>query len=242
MTCINAGVHVVSSNEELFYPYYRDAEFCERIDAAARAKNVVVIGTGVNPGFVLDVFPLFMTAVCTEVKSIRALRVSNAGIRRGPLQRKVGAGLTEERFLQLVDEGKLGHIGLLESLLSIADGLGWQPDEIEEKVLPVISKKDVKTPFVDLKIGHAAGVCHTCVAFKNGKKIIELELRMYVGAEDEHDMVWVEGTPPIVTRIETGVKGDIATVAAVVNTAARIANAKAGLRTMLDIDLPRACP
>lgn len=240
MACIRAGAHVVSSTEELFYPYYRDPEFCERIDAAAREHGVVVVGTGVNPGFAMDVLPLTLTGVCTEVHRVRAVRVVDAGKRRGPLQKKVGAGLTKDEFEKLASEGKLGHVGLLESLLAIADGLGWKPDTIDENIDPILADRAITTPFVTVQPGQVAGIHHTCVAYRHSEKIIELDLRMYVGAPDPHDAVEIDGTPPLAMRIDGGIFGDTATVAALVNTAVRVASAPPGLRTMLELPIPRA--
>lgn len=241
LACIQAGAHVVSSTEELFYPYARDRAFCERIDAAAKANRVAVAGTGVNPGFAMDVLPITLTGICTHVASIRAMRHVDAGKRRQPLQKKVGAGLSENEFMHLVEQGRLGHIGLLESLQAVAGALAWEPESIEEKILPVIAKKRVETPYFTVEPGEVAGINHTCVGWQNGRKIIDLELQMYLGAEAPHDRVFIEGSPPINMRIEGGIFGDSATVAALINTAARIKRAAPGLRTMLDLDIPRAC-
>lgn len=240
MTCIRAGANVVSSTEELFYPYYRDPEFCDRIDKAAKEHGVIVVGTGVNPGFSMDVLPLTLTGICADVKKVRALRVVDASHRRGPLQRKIGAGLEKAEFEKLVSENKLGHIGLLESLLAIADGLNWHPETIDEKVEPVLAQKAIKTQFVEVQPGQVAGIRHTCVASVNGTPVIELELQMYVGADDPNDSVFIDGDPPINMRIDGGIFGDTATVAALINTAGRLQGQAPGLKTMLDLPVPRA--
>ncbi len=239
-TCIEAGAHVVSSTEELFYPYYRDPEFCRRIDRAAKEKGVVVVGTGVNPGFSMDVLPLTLTGICTHVRHVRALRIVDASLRRGPLQRKIGAGLEKAEFEKLVAENRLGHIGLLESLLAVADGLGWKPDTIDEKVEPVLAETPIETKFVSVQPGRVAGIRHTCVASLQQKPIIELELQMYVGAKQPQDSVFIDGDPPINMKIDGGIFGDTATVAALTNTAGRVMGQPPGLRTMLDLPIPRA--
>ena len=48
----------------------------------------------------------------------------------------------------------------------------------------------------------------------------------------------IEGEPPLDLIINGGVAGDHATVAALVNTARRILQARAGLLLMSDISLP----
>ena len=88
--CIKAGANVVSTCEELCYPYRKEPQLSAEIDKIAKAKNVTVLGTGVNPGFLMDSWPLFMTGVCQQVKLIKAVRVQNASPRRGPFQKKIG--------------------------------------------------------------------------------------------------------------------------------------------------------
>ena len=240
LTCIRAGAHVVSSTEELLYPFERDADFSARIDAAARRNNVAVVGTGVNPGFAMDILPLTLTGVCTEVKSVRIERVSNASERRQPLQKKVGAGMSEAEFRELAASGGIGHIGLVESLLAVAAGLDWKPETVEEKLEPILAEKDIHTDYFHVRPGQVAGIHHTCTATIGGKTVIDLDLKMYLDARDPHDSVFIEGTPPLSMRIDGGIFGDTATVAALVNTAARIHTAAPGLRTMLDLTVPRA--
>ena len=91
-------MNVVSSCEELSYPYEKSPVLAARLDRLARENGVAVLGTGVNPGFLMDAWPLFMTGVCAEVKEIKASRVQDASVRRVPFQEKIGAGKTKEEF------------------------------------------------------------------------------------------------------------------------------------------------
>ena len=145
--CIAAGANVISSTEELFWPTYRSPDLSGKIDRLAKKYGVTVLGTGVNPGFVMDTLVACVTGVCTHVKKIRATRVVDASKRRLPLQKKVGAGLTPEGFRKLVDEGKLGHIGLVESCVAVAETLGWKFDQLQETIDPMIAEEVVQTPF-----------------------------------------------------------------------------------------------
>jgi 4-hydroxy-tetrahydrodipicolinate reductase len=63
-----------------------------KIDAMAKRARVAVLGTGVNPGFVMDALPIALTGVC-ERAGHRNRRV-RMRIRRLPFQQKIGAGLT----------------------------------------------------------------------------------------------------------------------------------------------------
>jgi 4-hydroxy-tetrahydrodipicolinate reductase len=237
---IRAGAHIVSSTEELFYPYPRNPEFCQRIDELAKQHGVAVVGTGVNPGFSMDILPLCLTGVCVEVQKIVATRVVNAGLRRLPLQKKIGAGITRKEFRERVASGTFGHIGLRESALAVMSSMGWPADEIKESLKPVIAEKRVKTPFLTVERGQVAGI-HQIMRVKSGdKERLVLELQMYVGAKSPHDSVEIIGNPPLSMRIEGGIFGDTATIAALVNTIPKIMKAQPGLRTMMELPVPYA--
>src|SRR5258708_958966 len=119
---LGSGCHVVSTCEELSFPL--DAEVREDLQQVARANNVTLLGTGVNPGFVMDKLPLTITSVCQEVQSVDIIRIQNASTRREPLQRKVGAGMSPAEFRAAVASGKIKHMGLRESLMMLGNGLG----------------------------------------------------------------------------------------------------------------------
>ncbi len=241
LACAEAGVHVVSSTEELFYPYARHPELAAALDAAARKAGVVLTGTGVNPGFVMDVLALAATGVCTEVRAVHAERVVDAGLRREPLQRKVGAGLSPEAFAAKKAAGGFGHIGLVESLRFLAAGLGLPLARVEETLEPVLSPRPAETPFLRLGAGDVAGIHHRAAGYDAaGAAVATLDLRMFVGAEAPYDAVTVEGAPPVRLRIEGGVFGDTATVAMLINMIPSVVSAAPGLRCAYDLAPPRA--
>jgi 4-hydroxy-tetrahydrodipicolinate reductase len=62
---------------------------------------------------------------------------------------------------------------------------------------------------------------------------------MYVGAKNPYDQVTVAGRPPLKLRFDGGVPGDEATVAMLLNMASLVAAAPPGLKTMLDVPVPR---
>lgn len=240
LICAKAGVHVVSSTEELAYPFVRHPERATALDMVARQHGVVFVGTGVNPGFAMDTLVLTATGVCTDVTRIQATRVVDAGLRRGPLQRKVGAGITPEAFAEKKATGTFGHIGLRESLLLVAEGLDWTFDRIEETLEPMMADRDITTPHVDVAAGQVAGIHHAITGFRRDHPLITLDLKMYVGAENPHDAVRIDGTPPIDLVVQGGIFGDTATIAALVNAVPLILNTEPGLRTIKDLRIPRA--
>ncbi|NND72703.1 MAG: dihydrodipicolinate reductase [Rhodothermales bacterium] len=238
--CAEKGANVVSSTEELSYPYERHPQIAEKIDAVAKRYGVTIVGTGVNPGYAMDVLALTATGVSTDVHRVRISRVVDAGKRRKPLQAKVGAGISAEEFAEKKATGKFGHIGLRESLLMVADGLGWELTSAEENLDPVISTKKVITPYFTVEEGAVAGIHHSIKGFVGSDAVITLDLQMYVGADDPHDAVFVEGTPPIDLIVRGGIFGDTATIAALVNAIPLAASSDPGLKTVKDLPVPRA--
>ena len=239
LRCVEAGAHVVSSTEELSFPFARHPERAATLDAAAKKHGVTVLGTGVNPGYAMDALVLTATGVCTNVARLSVERVVDAGRRRGPLQRKVGAGISPEAFAEKKATGTFGHIGLRESLLLVGDGLGWTFDEIEETLEPVLAREEVTTPHAHVPAGAVAGIHHAVMGSREGEALVTLDLKMYVGAEDPHDAVRVVGTPSLDLVVPGGIFGDTATVGALVNAVPLVRAAAPGLRTVKDLPLPR---
>ncbi len=238
--CVRHGVHVISSTEELAYPYDRHPELSVELAGLATDHGVVIVGTGVNPGFAMDTLALTATGVCSDVRELHVERVVDAAKRRLPLQKKVGAGLTADEFAERKKTGTFGHVGLRESLLFVAEGLGWSLDRVEETLEPVISDRDVTTAHVSVARGRVAGIHHAIAGYVDEISILTLDLKMYVGALNSHDTVRVVGSPPIDLVVREGIFGDTATVAALVNAIPLVMKARPGLHTMMDLPVPRA--
>ncbi len=217
---LSRGCHVVSTCEELSFPL--DAPIREELQQVARAHNVTLLGTGVNPGFVMDKLPLTITSVCQDVTSLEIIRIQNASTRREPLQRKVGAGMTKEEFRAAVDAGRIKHMGLRESLMLVGNGLGVDFESVsDEKIEPIVAEREVITQYLRVAPGQVAGVHQTI--YGKGRINVSLELRMYVGAEAvAADRVIVKGVPDVEMEIKHGVHGDRATAAMVVNAIPRV--------------------
>lgn len=232
------GLGVVSSCEELLFPQLREPALAARLDRLCRKTGARVVGTGVNPGFVMDVLPLCLTGVSRAVRAIHIQRVVNASTRREPLQRKIGSGLPPQTFRRLLKAGKAGHAGLKESLALVAHCLGWKIGRITEMGNAVVAQRDIRTQYLHVKAGQTCGLHQRAEAKVGGKICLTLDLKMYLDAPDPRDAIQIEGEPPLDVLIRGGVAGDQATVAALVNTALRLLQAPAGLRLMSELALP----
>jgi len=235
---INAGLHVVSSTEELSYPHLQSPAIAERLDRLAIDKGVSVLGIGVNPGFLMDLLPLTLTGVCQSVESVEVVRVVDTAKRRVQLQKKTGANLSEAEFRGLMDTGRMGHIGLVESVALIADGLGWPLERIDDEVEPVLAKELTTSEFFQVEAGRVVGLNQVATGWSNGKPRIVLRLHMSLRAENPCDRIRIEGTPPIYLEQPDGVAGDHATVAILINSVHRIVEAKNGLLSPHDLPIP----
>src|SRR5438876_1745966 len=235
--CLKAGSCVVSTCEELSYPYRTHPELAEQIDKEAKDWGVALVGTGVNPGFVMDKLAITLAAVSQRIEHAKALRIVDASKRRLPLQKKIGAGLSVEEFRARVKEGTIKHVGLPESVAMVADSLGLAVDEITETIEPKVATEKVTTEFLTVEAGQAAGVHQIARGLCGGKELIYMELQMYVGAKDPGDTITLTGHPNISLTIPGGSPGDIATASVAVNSIPVILSSPAGLRTSRDLPI-----
>jgi 4-hydroxy-tetrahydrodipicolinate reductase len=235
---LKAGLAVVSTCEELAYPWLYHPEEGERLDRAAHKAGACVLGTGVNPGFVLDRLLATAGAACGSVQHAFAERIVDASTRRVALQRKVGAGLTPEAFDKLAEAEAIGHVGLPESCALAALGLGLDLDEVEEELSPVIAEEDAAGP-VPVKAGQVAGIFQRARGFAEGREVVCLELTIAIGAGPSVDRIRLDADPPLELELKGGLPGDIATAWAVVNAVPSVVRAEPGLLTVLDLPAGR---
>ena len=242
--CLAAESCIISTCEELAYPYRKYPELAAKLDAEAKSWGVALVGTGVNPGFVMDKLVLTLGAAAQRVDSVRVTRIVDASKRRLPLQRKVGAGLDPEEFRAQVAAGTIKHHGLPESIAMVADGVGLEIDDISETIEPVIARDAIRTEFLEVAPGRAAGVHQIARGTARGEEKIFMELQMYVGARESNDSIELHGKPELTLTIPGGTHGDLSTAALVVNAIPSILAAPAGLKTSRDLPLcffpPRA--
>lgn len=239
---VRQGISVVSSCEEMVFPWLREPETAKRLHEVCIKTGARVVATGVNPGFVMDVLPICLTRVCCEVREIHVQRVVNASTRREPLQRKIGSGLAPEEFHRRFKAGNLGHAGLRESLALLAYSQGWEPEQIVETGEPMVAPRDTRTRYVEVKQGATRGLHQRAEARVKGRLRASLDLKMYLDAENPRDAIQIQGDPPLDLVLNGGVAGDQATVAALVNTVARVRGAAPGLLLLTDLPLGGVSP
>jgi len=235
---VKRRVPIVSTTEELAYPTRARRRFARQIDELAKKGRVAVLGTGVNPGFVMDALPIMLTGVCESVQAVHVDRIQDARIRRLPFQQKIGSGLTREAFQARVDAGTVRHVGLAESITMIADALGWTLDRVTDDIVPKIAEAPIASQFLQVEAGQVCGLIQDGVGYRDGEPVITLHMEAYLGAPESYDAVRIEGTPPLRMKLAGGVHGDIATASIAVNSIPRVLAAPPGLHTMRSLPLP----
>ncbi len=244
---IARGLPIVSTCEELLFPWLRHNALANELHALALKHHARLLGTGVNPGFLMDTLPLAASAVCRSVHRVKVWRIQDATARRIPFQQKIGAGLDDNQFAARVREGSLRHVGLGESLHFVAHYLGFDIDKWDETIEPVKSDRDLTCSLGAIPKGKATGVRQVAKAWARGSSsadepLIQMEFQAAIGQADPHDRVLLESEPPIDLILRGGVHGDVATVAITLNCIAPLLASPPGLHTMATIPLAHFSP
>ena len=226
------GISAVSTCEELSWPWDRYPDVARELAAAAERHGVRMLGTGVNPGFVMDALAVAVTTACAEVRRVEIHRVQDASHRRLPFQRKIGATLAVDEFNRLAAAGSIRHVGLRESVGMVATSLGMKIDRVDETIAPVIADAAMTCGLGAIAAGAARGVHQEARAFAGGREIIALIFRAAIGEPDARDQVIVDGDPQVDLVIRGGLHGDVSTSAVVLNSIRSLLAATPGLHTM----------
>jgi 4-hydroxy-tetrahydrodipicolinate reductase len=240
-SAVKSGSNVISICEELSFPFQYNSKAAKELDALAKSNNVTLVGTGINPGYLMDLLPIVLTAPCQSVMSVKVTRMMNSAKRRVPFQKKIGTGLSVDEFHKKISNKEItGHVGLTQSIQMIVAALGLDYDELIE--LPpkeIITPEEFTTSYGEtVPKGYVCGLQSKAYAKKEGKNLITLDFIAYAGDHEEFDSVIIEGVPRIEQKIIGGVHGDLGTSAMVANLIPKVIESRSGLLTMKDLPVP----
>jgi len=238
-------VCVITIAEEMAYPYDSEPDLSKELDRLAKKNEITILGTGVNPGFVLDTLILQLSLAVRHVEKIKAIRINDLSPFGKTVMEEQGVGLSEVEFNIGIENGSIyGHVGFLQSIPMIARAMGLEYDEIVQTREPIISKVYRETKDIIVKPGMVAGCRHIAIAKKDGKEIIILEHPQQIRPDLEEietgDYIEIFGDPHLKMRIKPEVPGGIGTIAAAVNAIPQVLNASPGLVTMVDLPVVHA--
>jgi len=245
MTVVSYGMNVISTAEEMAYPKAGYPEESKAMDEAAKANGVSVLGTGINPGFIMDLLVVALSGVMKDVTKIEAGRVNSLSPFGPAVMHEQGVGLTPEQYVNRKADGTLaGHVGFRESVHMIADALGIPIDRFESEMEPIITDKDRKSLYGQAKAGTLAGIRMTGRGISKGKTVIDMvhpqQIEPQVAGIATEDTIRLSGHPSVNMSISPEIDGGLGTIAMCVNMIPHVINARPGLRTMIDLPVPRA--
>ena len=242
---VENGINAISTAEEMSYPRAQNPELADEMDRLAKANGVSILGTGINPGLMMDLLAICLTGCMTDVESVQCRRVNSLSPFGPAVMEEQGVGITVAAFEAGVADGSLaGHVGFAESVGMIAEALGWNVERFEQQMKPIVTSVDRKSPYGFAKAGDVAGVNMTGQAYVDGEVKIDMIHPQQIEPEMEGthtgDYIVLKGTPEVNMAIRPEVDGGIGTIAMLVNMIPHVINAKPGLKTMLDLPVPRA--
>lgn len=235
MNTIELGLDIISTCETLAYPYYRYPTLARKINEKALSHGVTVLGTGINPGFLLDTLLIVLSSTIPVVKKIKAIRSVDASKRREPFKKKIGIGINPTEFKEKMKKGVItGHVGYAESVLLIADALGIHLTDVVEKQEPIIAEREIMLGETVISKGMVIGIKGYGKGIVKDKEVIHIEFNAYLNAKD-YEEITIEGEEYSVTWKSTGTPGDQGTASVILSIAENVTRLPAGLLTMVDI-------
>lgn len=241
---VKAGINVVTIAEEMGYPFKKYPALCKTMDREAKKHGVSIVGTGINPGFAMDVLPLMISGICHTVKHVKVTRVINFAPFGAAIQKNIGIGMTPREFNAGVKAGTLPlHIGMPECVYELAEGLGWKIDRVKETREPVVAQKRVKVPgYKTVEKGQVVGFNHRCFGYSKGKeKIVLEELGNVDPALEYHNTIHVDGFPKLTEWMNVPM-GNLTTTAHAVNVLPWVVRAVPGLLSMKELPVVPCLP
>ncbi|MBR1990087.1 MAG: dihydrodipicolinate reductase [Firmicutes bacterium] len=239
------GMNVITSAEEMSYPQAQEPELAKKLDEIAKANGVTVLGTGINPGLIMDLLVLVWTGACESVDHIVSRRVNSLSPFGPAVMEEQGIGITVEEFNARKADGTMaGHVGFAESVMMITDALGWKLDKFEQDMEPIVTDVDRKSPYGFAAAGQVAGVAMKGWGYVDGEMKIEMDHPQQIEPEQvgvhTGDYVFIKGTPDVNMSNTPEIEGGIGTMAMILNSIPHVINARPGLKTMIDIPVVRA--
>lgn len=239
------GINVITTAEEMAYPKAQEPELAKSLENIAKANGVTVLGTGINPGMIMDLLVVCLTGCMETVEHIEAKRINSLSPFGETVMQEQGVGITVDEFNRRVAEDDIaGHVGFKESINMIADAIGWKVEKIEQQMNPILTTVDRKSPYGFAAEGTLAGINMTGQGYSDGEVKIDMIHPQQIEPEMEGtytgDYITLQGSPPVNMTITPEVDGGIGTIAMCVNMIPHVINAKAGLKTMIDLPVPRA--
>ena len=156
-----------------------------------------------------------------------------------------GIGISVEEFKERkANHTMSGHVGFAESVGMMAEGMGLEVAEFAQDMNPITTDVDRKSPYGFAAAGSCAGVAMTAEAKLSNGIPVHMDHPQQIEPEQvgvqTGDYVIIKGTPNVNLCNSPEIEGGLGTIAMCVNMIPMVINAEAGLKTMIDLPIPRA--
>ena len=231
--CARAGIHVISTSEELAWPEVEQPGTGASLQRTAEEAGVVIASTGINPGFAFDALPLMLAGAAGDVSSIVVQRTLDASVFGQEVHRSLGIGYSEAGFRRAVGSRRVrGHIGFEESAHLIADRMGLRIERFDEKIEPVLADRVYSLRGYTIEPPETAGVVQLATATVGGREWLRFELSLHVAPEavgwETRDRILIRGEKELDFTIEPGMPAVSTTAALLVNAVPAVLAARPG--------------
>lgn len=242
---VEKGINVISTAEEMAYPLASEPELTRKMDKLAKDNQVTILGTGVNPGMMMDLLAVCISGVMDKVGHMKISRINSLSPFGKTVMEEQGVGLSVEAFNDKLAKGEMaGHVGFKESVYMIAHAIGLEVTDFKQWMKPIVTDIDRKSPYGFAKNGHVCGVEMSAQARLSNGQIIDMYHPQQIEPEmvgiSTGDFIKIDGLPAINLSNVPEVEGGLGTISICVNMIPHVINSKPGLKTMIDLPVPRA--
>lgn len=231
--CARQGVNVICTSEELAWPDGEQPGAADSLQHTAEKAGVVIVATGINPGFAFDALPLVLAGAAWDVSKILVQRTLDASVFGRDVHRSLGIGYSEAEFRRAVRSRRVrGHVGFAESAHIIADGMGLEVERFGEEIEPVLADRVHVLAGYTIEPPETAGVVQLATTTVGGREWLRFELSLHVAPDavgwETRDRIRVHGENPVDFTMKPGLPAVAATAALLVNTVPRVLAALPG--------------
>ncbi|HET9730700.1 MAG TPA: dihydrodipicolinate reductase [Acidimicrobiia bacterium] len=237
--------------------YPGDSPGVAALQAACLQGGATLHGTGINPGGITERFPLMLSALCRDIRHVRAEEFSD--IRNYPTEMVVREVMLFGKDPDAAAKSPmieiLGH-GFMQSIDMVAAELGWALDAEKRSTHEwAVATRDLDTPVGVIEAGTVAAQRFTWEGTVAGRTVMTVRVNWLMG-DDALDPPWKLGEqrfevaldadppvsctfhglhPPVIgEHPEIGLTGPAMHC---VNAIPYVVEAEPGIRTYLDLPL-----
>jgi 4-hydroxy-tetrahydrodipicolinate reductase len=242
---VEHNINVITTAEEMAFPFESHPDLSKKMNELAKKHKVTILGSGINPGFVMDLLVLQLTGVMKDVHHIDVKRVNSLSPFGPAVMEEQGVGDTLDEYNERIKNNNLaGHVGFNQSVHMIFKGLGLKATKFEQQMKPIITNVDRKTQYATAKKGTLAGINMTAQGYMGNDLFLNMDhpqqIEPHLEGVHTGDYIDILGSPEIHMAIQPEIDGGIGTIAICVNMIPHVINARPGLKTMIDLPIPRA--